>query len=159
MTSNSSTDLQGHKACFPSFHGAAFLSATNALQDLKLIETNCSSSVHDFFSRKSCLGDKNSKHCKQSYLGDEGAFNCLNEIGDVAFMDLATFNNLTGLCKCLSMLFSGLIELFPCSQRFAVQCQKLQIVVPIPEQQQISKSLGSLLLELDIERNAPHRSK
>lgn len=92
----SPTDLKGQSACFPSFEGAAFASVVDSLQKLSLIESNCSHSLNDFFAKKSCLGQKNSKYCAEKYLGDFGAFNCLQDFGDVAFMSLETFQNLTG---------------------------------------------------------------
>lgn len=83
-------------ACFPAFEGAAFSSATEILNRLKLIPNNCSSSVQEFFSKKSCYGSSDSKYCSKSLTGDSGAFHCLRNEGDVAFMNLETFKNLTG---------------------------------------------------------------
>lgn len=68
---------------------------TESLSKLKLIEGNCSSTVENFFSRKSCFGDKDSSYCKDSFVNDGGPLKCLKEFGDVAFMNLETFKNLT----------------------------------------------------------------
>lgn len=89
-------DLEGRVACFPTYQGAAFVSALESLNKLKLISSNCSSSVGKFFSRKSCFGDRKSKYCGTDFVGDMGALECLTNVGDVAFMNLETFKNLTG---------------------------------------------------------------
>ena len=89
-------DLSGKIACFPADEGAAFSSVTETLHTLKLISNNCSSSVKNFFSRKSCFGNQNLKYCS-NFNGDDGAFQCLKQHGDIAFINLETFKNLTGL--------------------------------------------------------------
>lgn len=87
------TDLYGKRACFPSQEGAAFLSVAQTISQLRLSDTNCTSSVERFFASDSCFGKINS--CGDRYEGDEGALRCLKERGDVAFMDMKTFKNLT----------------------------------------------------------------
>lgn len=89
-------DLAGRKACFPVHDGAAFVAATQALRSLKLISDNCTSTVKNFFHEESCFGDKKSKHCRSDFIGDRGAFHCLKGGGDVAFLNMETFKNLTG---------------------------------------------------------------
>lgn len=89
-------DLRGSKACFPALGGAAFSAVTETLNNLKLIEGNCSSTVKSFFSQKSCFGDRDSRYCKESFVGDVGPLKCLKDFGDVAFMNMETFKNLTG---------------------------------------------------------------
>lgn len=86
-------DLRGKTACFPSHEGAAFYAAMENFKKSKLIESNCSNSIENFFSSRSCFGSYN---CRQQYEGDRGAFECLKDHGDVAFMNLETFQNLTG---------------------------------------------------------------
>lgn len=86
-------DLRGKTACFPAYEGAAFYAAMENLQKSKLIEKNCSNSVKNFFSSRSCYGKHN---CRTNYDGDRGAFECLKDFGDVAFMNLETFQNFTG---------------------------------------------------------------
>ena len=75
------------------------MAVTETLQKLRLTSNNCSSSVTDFFSKTSCYGDKKSKHCKNEFIGDTGAFNCLRNSGDVAFMNMETYKNMTGKIK------------------------------------------------------------
>ena len=87
------SDLEGRISCFPTHDGAAFTAVTESLNKLNLTSSHCSIDTRNFFSRNSCFGDSKSKYCENS---DEGAFKCLNEIGDVAFMSLETFKNLTG---------------------------------------------------------------
>lgn len=89
--------MNGKIACLPALDGAAFTSVTETLYSLKLISSNCSSVAQEFFSRKSCYGTRKSKYCSINYAGDNGSFHCLKEHGDVAFMNLETFKNLTGL--------------------------------------------------------------
>lgn len=86
-------DLYKKRACFPSLEGAAFLSVSQTISKLKLSNTNCTSSVEKFFSSDSCYGNINS--CKDRYNGDAGALQCLDAHGDVAFLDMKTFKNLT----------------------------------------------------------------
>lgn len=86
-------DLKGKTACFPSFEGASFYAVMKQLQDLKLTVGSCSNSMQNFFSGRSCFGKHN---CHKQYEGDKGAFECLKEFGDVAFMNLEIFQNLTG---------------------------------------------------------------
>lgn len=85
-------DLQYKSACFPSYEGASFYAAMEQLQKSKLIDDSCSKSVENFFSGRSCYGTHN---CHKQYGGDEGAFECLKEFGDVAFMNMESFQNLT----------------------------------------------------------------
>lgn len=85
-------------ACFPRRNGAAFSSAADALLKLNLVTDNCSSAVENFFSEKTCFGNEN---CKKNFGGDNGALHCLKDFGDVAFMNLETFKNLTGECELL----------------------------------------------------------
>lgn len=84
-------DLKGKVACFPSPKGAAFYSVMNILQESRHIKSNCSSHVKDYFSSKSSYGLD-----KSSYKGDGGAMECLNSIGDVAFIGMESIKNLTG---------------------------------------------------------------
>lgn len=98
--------MEGRIACFPSYEGAAFLTVTGTLQKLKLTPDNCSSSVRDYFSKKSCLGNKKSKYCQSEYLDDAGPLNCLRDYGEVAFMNLETFKNLTGKTQRFSLKFT-----------------------------------------------------
>ena len=63
------------------------------LQEFKYIKSNCSNDVKDFFASRSCYGSKN---CKNEYSGDAGALKCLDEFGDVAFVNLEMVKNLTG---------------------------------------------------------------
>jgi hypothetical protein len=87
--------LRDKIACFPAKDGAAFLSTSDALKKLELVQSNCSSSANEFFSKKSCFGDKKSKYCQEKYLGEEGALECLKSHGDIAFLNLEIFKNLT----------------------------------------------------------------
>jgi Transferrin len=90
-------DLRGKTACFPSLDGASFYAIMENLQESKLIErNNCTNSVVNFFSPRSCYGKDN---CREKYGNDKGALECLKEFGDVAFMNLATFQNLTAGTK------------------------------------------------------------
>lgn len=86
-------DLYNKRACFPSQEGAAFLSVAQTISKLRLSDTNCTSSVERFFSSNSCYGKINS--CSDRYNGDEGALRCLDDQGDVAFLDMKTFKNMT----------------------------------------------------------------
>lgn len=86
-------DLKGRIACFPAQEGAAFLSVAQTLNKLQLSSNNCTSSVEEFFSSKSCYGKVN--NCDARYDNEDGALKCLQEYGDVAFMDMKTFRNLT----------------------------------------------------------------
>lgn len=95
--SHFNVDLKGRVACFPTYEGAAFSSVIETMQKLKLTPDNCTNSLRDFFDRKSCLGNRKSKYCRSEYLDDSGALNCLNNYGEVAFMNLETFKNLTGM--------------------------------------------------------------
>lgn len=91
-------DLAGRRACFPEYEGAAFAAATQTLRSFKLISDNCTSTVSNFFHEDSCFGDKSPKHCRSDFLGERGAFHCLKNGGDVAFLNMDTFKNLT--CEC-----------------------------------------------------------
>lgn len=101
---NFSSDLEGRVACFPSYEGAAFSSVVGTLHQLKLTSDNCTSSVRDYFDKTSCLGNRKSKYCRSEYLEDAGALNCLKNHGEVAFMNLETFKNLTGMTRNLSLV-------------------------------------------------------
>ena len=72
------------------------MAVTETLQKLRLTSNNCSSSVTDFFSKKTCYGDRQTEYCRNEFIGDSGAFNCLRHSGDVAFMNMETFKNMTG---------------------------------------------------------------
>lgn len=85
-------ELRDKTACFPSHEGASFYSVSEHFQKSKLIESSCSKSVENFFSSRSCFGADN---CHKNYGGDKGAFECLKDFGDVAFMNMETFQNLT----------------------------------------------------------------
>ena len=89
----SSTDLKWKRACFPSYEGAAFYSVMENLQEFKYLNSNCSNGVTNFFASNSCFGSRN---CKKDYAGDEGALKCLDQMGDVAFVNLELVRNLTG---------------------------------------------------------------
>ncbi|KAL7037648.1 hypothetical protein ACKWTF_009312 [Chironomus riparius] len=86
-------DLKWKRACFPSYEGAAFYSVMENLQEFQYINNNCSNGVIDFFASESCFGSRN---CKKEYSGDEGALKCLDQMGDVAFVNLELVRNLTG---------------------------------------------------------------
>lgn len=86
-------DLKGKTACFPSHEGAAYFSTMNTLLELKLIEDNCARSIENFFSLRSCFGPIN---CRESYHGDIGAMKCLEDFGDIAFVNMETFKNISG---------------------------------------------------------------
>lgn len=83
-------ELRGKVACFPSYEGAAYYGAMESLNNL--IDTNCSNSMKNFFSSKSCYGDHN---CQHKFDGEKGALECLKKFGDVAFMNMESFQNLT----------------------------------------------------------------
>lgn len=85
-------DLRGKTACFPSYEGASFFAVMEQIQKSKLIESSCSDSVKNFFSGRSCYGTHN---CHKQYASDNGAFECLKEFGDVAFMSLENYQKLT----------------------------------------------------------------
>lgn len=85
-------DLKGKTACFPAYEGASFFAVMEQLQKLNLIDGTCSKTIEKFFSGRSCYGAHN---CHKQYDGDKGAFNCLKEFGDVAFINMETFQNLT----------------------------------------------------------------
>jgi hypothetical protein len=90
-----STDLKHKRACFPTYEGAAFMAVLDTLQKLKVIANNCTSAVNHFFSDKSCFSGGQGRKCHSKYEGDDGAFRCLQESGDVAFMNLETFKKLS----------------------------------------------------------------
>lgn len=94
-------DLRGKRACFPSYEGAAYLSALETIQQ-KVIDTEprqCTlpNKIGDFFADDSCIwGPGRMGNCSQQYRGDEGALRCLVENrGDVAFMSMDVFKNFT----------------------------------------------------------------
>lgn len=91
-----SADLKGKSACFPNFEGGAFVSVMDSLNQLKLVQSNCSFATKNYFSNKgSCVWDDKSKKCPDKYMGDVGALRCLTEGRDVAFLSIDVFNNLT----------------------------------------------------------------
>lgn len=73
------------------------MAVMDTMQKLKVITNNCTSEVSEFFSSKSCFSNKKGNKCHSRYKEDEGAFNCLQEFGDVAFMNLETFNKLSSM--------------------------------------------------------------
>jgi Transferrin len=101
-------DLRGRRACFPAQEGAAYLSVAQTLTKLQLSSDNCTSSAEEFFSSNSCYGKVN--NCNEKYQQESGALRCLNEIGDVAFMDLSTFKNLTDKSQSKYHLISPFCE-------------------------------------------------
>lgn len=93
-------DLRGKRACFPSFEGAAYLSALETIH--KQIEGGdadfCAAEmIEDYFASDSCTwGSTATRNCNQEYIGDEGALRCLFENrGDVAFLSMDVFKNFT----------------------------------------------------------------
>lgn len=96
---HSVSDLRGKRVCFPSFEGAAYMSAWETFRNLSLtrLDGPCPSakSLEHFFGHDSCTWTEGKK-CEDKYRGDLGALRCLVEgRGDVAFTDLAVFQNLT----------------------------------------------------------------
>lgn len=91
-------DLRGKRVCFPSFEGAAYMSAWETFRNLSLTSSsgNCAaSSLEHFFAPDSCTW-KRGRKCEAKYGGDVGALRCLVEgRGDVAFTELSVFQNLT----------------------------------------------------------------
>ncbi|EDW72577.1 uncharacterized protein Dwil_GK20628 [Drosophila willistoni] len=76
-------DLQGARACLPSYEGAAHLS----VQETIVNATGKVHSLHNYFHRDSCLWDpKKGRECPLHYQGDLGALRCLAEGADVAFI-------------------------------------------------------------------------
>lgn len=91
-------DLKYHKACFPSYEGAAFVSVAETLRNLTLTTSECSLSegLMEFFSLDSCFWDETkSNKCNDQYRGDEGALRCLNDGADVAFINMEIWKNFT----------------------------------------------------------------
>lgn len=90
-------DLNGRRACFPSFEGAAYLSVLETIQK-NIVDTgprHCMShtKITDFFTSDSCTWGPDG-NCSQQYYGDQGALRCLTENrGDVAFLDMEVFKN------------------------------------------------------------------
>lgn len=91
------SDLQGKRACFPNFEGAAYLSVMETLWNYSLIEKSCVHNVNlaNYFSSKSCIWDPKSSHtCNEKYFGEMGAMHCLADgVGDVAFISSETFKS------------------------------------------------------------------
>lgn len=93
------SDLKGKRACFPSFEGAAYLSAMETIRETHHRNDPTrhvtSDMLNEYFADDSCTWEKtydDSKNCAKMYLGDEGALRCLIENrGDVAFIDMRIF--------------------------------------------------------------------
>ncbi|EDW00755.1 transferrin [Drosophila grimshawi] len=76
-------DLKGSRACLPSYEGAAYLSVLETIANV----TGTVHSPHAYFHRSSCLWHpQRGRQCPPHYGGDEGAFRCLAEGADVAFI-------------------------------------------------------------------------
>lgn len=95
-------DLYQKRACFPSYEGAAYLSALETIRHLRGIsnesESYSSDELRDFFADDSCTWAPGASNCNGKYSGDEGALQCLNDNrGDVAFVDMAAFQQYIGL--------------------------------------------------------------
>lgn len=94
-------DLYQKRACFPSYEGAAYLSALETIRHTRGIndetESYTADEIGDFFSDDSCTWVPGSTKCKDEYAGDGGALKCLNDNqGDVAFVDMAIFQQYIG---------------------------------------------------------------
>lgn len=94
-------DLRGKRACFPSFEGAAYLSAMEVIHNTtdKSQSSRCANpnGVIDFFKPDSCTwGPGTTGNCDPKYRGDEGTLRCLVEgQADVAFLSMDVFLNFT----------------------------------------------------------------
>lgn len=90
-------DVYGKQACFPSYEGAAFLSALETINNYTTKSENERNfnvnELLNFFSPDSCTwGPDDQGQCEEKYMYDEGALRCLIEgKGQVAFMDMSVF--------------------------------------------------------------------
>lgn len=110
---SSFSDLQGRNACFPEYGGIAYLSFLNVTRSKKLVTDTCKyAKVVSTFLNYACAPgaqDKNhnvsvgsqaaKKLCKlcgektcdaspdNKYFGDAGAIACLDDVGDIAFLE------------------------------------------------------------------------
>ncbi|KAG5680182.1 hypothetical protein PVAND_009707 [Polypedilum vanderplanki] len=100
-------DIKGKTACFPSYEGSSFYSVMHELQQLKYIQDNCSKSIDNFFSPASCYGQEN---CRKEFSEDNGALKCLNEFGDIAFINLQTYKKLNDTNENLRVICPGSFE-------------------------------------------------
>ncbi|XP_030554066.1 transferrin [Drosophila novamexicana] len=76
-------DLKGARACLPSYEGAAHLSVLETIVNA----TGSVHSLHSYFNHNSCIWHPHrGRQCPLHYQGDEGAFRCLAEGADVAFL-------------------------------------------------------------------------
>lgn len=92
--------LRGKRVCFPSYEGAAYMSAWEMFRNLSLTapsDSHCAAnSLEHYFAHNSCTWKQGRNQCDNKYRGDLGALRCLLEgHGDVAFTELAVFQNLT----------------------------------------------------------------
>ncbi|XP_063912474.1 transferrin [Zophobas morio] len=89
-TVNKLTDLQGYKACFPSYDGVAWNTVAHSLHQRKALNScPVSAAVKNFFGASCIPGlPGNEAVCDgNSYRGDMGALQCLiDRKGDVAFI-------------------------------------------------------------------------
>lgn len=102
-------DLQGKRACFPSYNGIAYNTILHELRTHNLLENSIcpyEESLGHYFGSTCIPGlNTNSKNLNQLcnrnlYDGEKGAFRCLAENkADVAFIDLKTIQNYTGKYK------------------------------------------------------------
>lgn len=93
-------DLNKKRACFPSYEGAAYMSALETIRSVTKEENESYSpnELSDFFAEDSCTWAPNAPKCEAKYVGDEGALRCLAQNrGDVAFVDMAAFQQFIGL--------------------------------------------------------------
>ncbi|XP_023302342.2 transferrin [Lucilia cuprina] len=79
-------DLEGAKACLPSYEGPAYLSVLETIHN----KTGQRIAPHKYFSRHSCLWH-GGKTCSDVFRGDEGALRCLAQEGEVAFISSDVF--------------------------------------------------------------------
>lgn len=96
-------DLKGKRACFPSFEGAAYLSALETIREIHHAADPTrhvtSEQLNEFFAADSCTWESKQRGgCDEAYRGDEGALRCLVERhGDVAFIDSTVFQKFSRL--------------------------------------------------------------
>lgn len=84
-------DLEGARACLPSYEGPAYLSVLETINN----QTGLIISPHKYFSHDSCLWQHGEKSCSDVYRGDEGALRCLAQGGEVAFISSAIYKQYT----------------------------------------------------------------